>query len=188
MAGAGFKTFSAGEVLLASEVNTFLMQQAVMVFDSAAARDGVITAPSEGMLCYLKDTNQVEKYTGSDWVTIIDLDPYPQAYPANASGSVAAGGTAELNIGTAQYHILELPTSGTVTIAFTGFADSGKVQAWQVELVAGTAVPDEVVFPAAVSFSDEGYETITPDKSKVLSFLTRTNGTAIYGGTSFDAV
>jgi trimeric autotransporter adhesin len=213
MAGAGFKTFSAGEVLLASEVNTFLMQQAVMVFGSSAVRATAIPSPSEGMLAYLQDTNNVEKYTGSAWEPIVagditdvvagtaltgggssgsvtlnvDLDGYPQAYPQNASGSVADGGTATLNVGTAQYHILELPAGGTATVAFSDIAADGKVHAWQVELVAGTPVPGTVVFPAAVSFSGE-YPTITANKKTVLSFLTRNNGTAIYGGSSFTAV
>ena len=213
MAGAGFKTFSAGEVLLASEVNTYLMQQAVMVFGSSAVRATAIAAPSEGMLSYLSDTNAVEKYNGAAWEAVasgditdvvagtaltgggssgsvtlnVTLDGYPQAYPQSASGSVAAGGTATLNVGTAQYHVLELPTSGTATVAFSGIAATGKVHAWQVELVAGTPVPGTVIFPAAVSFSG-GYPKITANKKTVLSFLTRNNGTAIYGGSSFSEV
>jgi hypothetical protein len=214
MAGAGFKTFSAGEVLLASEVNTFLMQQAVMVFGSSAVRATAIPSPSEGMLAYLTDTNNVEKYTGSDWEPItagditdvvagtaltgggssgsvtlnVDLDGYPQAYPISASGSVAAGSTITLNVGTAQYHVVELPTSGTATIAFTAIADAPKVHAWQVELVVGGTAPDEVAFPAAVSFSGGLDPTIEADKRTILSFLTRNAGTAIAGGASFSAV
>jgi hypothetical protein len=34
-------------------VNTYLMQQAVMVFTNEAARDAAITSPSEGMIAYL---------------------------------------------------------------------------------------------------------------------------------------
>jgi hypothetical protein len=75
MAGAGFKTFSAGEVLLATEVNTYLMQQAVMVFGSSAVRATAIPTPSEGMLAYLTDTNAVEKYTGAAWESIAAADP-----------------------------------------------------------------------------------------------------------------
>jgi hypothetical protein len=117
----------------------------------------------------------------------VDLDGYPQAYPISASGSVAAGSTITLNVGTAQYHVVELPTSGTATIAFTAIADAPKVHAWQVELVAGTPVPGTVVFPAAVSFSG-GYPTIEVNKRTILSFLTRNAGTAIAGGASFTAV
>jgi len=73
MAGAGFKTFNTGDVLTASDVNTYLMQQTVMVFDDAAARTTALTGVvAEGMLSYLKDTNAVEVYDGSSWVASDD--------------------------------------------------------------------------------------------------------------------
>lgn len=74
MAGAGFRTFSVGEVLTATNVNTYLMQQTVMVFASAAARTSAIAAPSEGMVTYLTDTNTLWYYTGTVWSEII-TDP-----------------------------------------------------------------------------------------------------------------
>ena len=71
MAGAGYKLFSTGDVLSASDVNTYLQQQTVMVFASAAARTSALTSVlSEGMLSYLKDTDAVEKYTGSAWTSV----------------------------------------------------------------------------------------------------------------------
>lgn len=73
MAGAGFKTFASGEVLTAANVNTYLMQQTVMVFADSSARSTALGANvSEGMLSYLKDTNQVEVYNGSAWVASDD--------------------------------------------------------------------------------------------------------------------
>lgn len=74
MAGAGFKTFSVGEVLTATNVNTYLMQQAVMVFATASARSSAITAPSEGMVTYLSDSNSLWYYSGTAWVQIV-TDP-----------------------------------------------------------------------------------------------------------------
>jgi hypothetical protein len=68
MAGAGFKDFEAGEVLTASDVDNYLMVQSIMVFASATARGTAITSPTEGMFCFLKDTDGVEYYTGSAWV------------------------------------------------------------------------------------------------------------------------
>jgi len=68
MAGAGFKDFQAGDVLTAVEVDTYLMQQTVMVFADSAARTTAITAPTEGMFSFLKDTDALEYYTGSAWV------------------------------------------------------------------------------------------------------------------------
>jgi hypothetical protein len=74
MAGAGFRTFAVGEVLTAVNVNTFLMQQTVMVFADASARSTAITAPSEGMVTYLSDSNSFFFYNGSAWVEIV-TDP-----------------------------------------------------------------------------------------------------------------
>ena len=65
MAGAGFKLFQDGQVLLASEVNEYMMQQQIMVFASAAARDAAILSPSEGMFAFLKDTDKLTVYTTS---------------------------------------------------------------------------------------------------------------------------
>ena len=74
MAGAGFKTFNVGEVLTATNVNTYLMQQTVMVFATASARSSAITAPSEGMVTYLSDSNTMWYYSGTAWVEIV-TDP-----------------------------------------------------------------------------------------------------------------
>lgn len=65
MAGAGFKVFQDGNVLLASEVNTFMMEQMIMVFASAAARDAAILSPSEGMFAFLKDDDKLTVFTTS---------------------------------------------------------------------------------------------------------------------------
>jgi hypothetical protein len=65
LAGAGFKVFENGNVLTASEVNTFMMDQMIMVFADAAARDAAILSPSEGMFAFLKDTDTLTVYTTS---------------------------------------------------------------------------------------------------------------------------
>jgi uncharacterized protein YabE (DUF348 family) len=70
MAGAGFKTFSAGAVLTAAEVNTYLMQQSVMVFGGTAARSSAITSPSAGMVTYISDIAQLQYYNGSAWTQV----------------------------------------------------------------------------------------------------------------------
>ena len=74
MAGAGFKTFVDGDILTAAQVNTYLMEQSVMVFASAAARTSAIAAPSEGMVTYLSDNDLIEYYDGAAWQPILDQD------------------------------------------------------------------------------------------------------------------
>ena len=69
MAGAGYKLFATGDVLTAAQVNTYLMQQTVMVFASSAARTTALSGVlAEGMVSYLQDTNSLEVYDGSAWV------------------------------------------------------------------------------------------------------------------------
>jgi len=69
MAGSGFKTFTAGEILTASDVNGYLMQ-GVLVFTNSTARSTAITSPSNGMLSYLTGTSSMEVYNGTAWVSI----------------------------------------------------------------------------------------------------------------------
>ena len=65
MAGAGFAVFQNNNVLLASEVQNYMMEQMIMVFASAAARDAAITSPSEGMFAFLKDDDKLTVFTTS---------------------------------------------------------------------------------------------------------------------------
>jgi hypothetical protein len=67
LAGAGFKLFQNGNVLLASEVQDYMMDQQIMVFADAAARDAAITAPSEGMFAFIKDEVQLTFFNGTIW-------------------------------------------------------------------------------------------------------------------------
>lgn len=64
----GFKTFATGDVLSAADTNGYLMQ-GILVFADAAARSAAITSPQEGQSSYLKDTDAIQVYDGSAWVT-----------------------------------------------------------------------------------------------------------------------
>ena len=70
--GSGFRAFTAGEVLTASNVQNYLMDQSVMVFGGSAARSSAIGTANfeEGMVSYLTDTDKVEAYNGTNWVSV----------------------------------------------------------------------------------------------------------------------
>lgn len=70
MAGAGFKSFTAGEVLTASDTNTYIMEQQVCVFAGTAARGSAIASPSHGQFSFLTDSDSFEFFDGSDWVAL----------------------------------------------------------------------------------------------------------------------
>jgi len=94
MAGAGYKLFSTGDVLSASDVNLYLQQQTVMVFASAAARTTALASVlAEGMVTYLKDTDVVEIYTGAAWVSLDDPNAIQNSI-VTAKGSIVAASAA----------------------------------------------------------------------------------------------
>lgn len=62
---SGRKVFTAGEVLQAADVNDYLMDQSVMVFAGTAARGSAIPSPSEGMVTYLEDADELQVYTNA---------------------------------------------------------------------------------------------------------------------------
>jgi hypothetical protein len=76
--GSGYRTFTAGEILTASNVQNFLQDQAVMVFAGTAARSSAIGTANfeEGMLTYLTDVDKLQVYTGATFADV---------YPAAAS-------------------------------------------------------------------------------------------------------
>ena len=99
MAGAGYKSFSTGDVLTASDLNTYGIEQTVMVFASSTARDTALSsAKSEGMFAFLKDSDSLTYYDGSSWV-VVDLtgDITGVTAGTNLSGG-GTGGTVTLNL------------------------------------------------------------------------------------------
>jgi hypothetical protein len=101
MAGAGYKLFNTGDVLTAAQVNTYLQEQTVMVFASSAARTSALSGVlAEGMVSYLQDTNAVEVYDGSNWVSIGssgDITGITTGTDSGLSGGVTSG-TATLRL------------------------------------------------------------------------------------------
>jgi hypothetical protein len=64
------KTFTAGEVLAAADVNEYLMDQSVMTFADSAARGSAIPSPTEGMVTYLDDTDTLEVFNGTSFTGV----------------------------------------------------------------------------------------------------------------------
>jgi len=101
MAGAGYKLFATGDVLTAAQVNTYLNEQTVMVFADSAARTSALSGVlAEGMVSYLQDTNAVEVYDGSSWVSVGstgDITGITTGTDSGLSGGVTSG-TATLRL------------------------------------------------------------------------------------------
>lgn len=82
-----YKVFSNGDALTGGELNTYLMNQAVISFATTTARDAALPSPSEGQLVWLEDSNKYVYYTGSAWSDLIT--------PAS-SGNVIINGAIEI--------------------------------------------------------------------------------------------
>jgi hypothetical protein len=98
MAGAGFKTFNSGDILSASDVNTYLMQQAVMNFADTTARGSAfpsLTSANEGLLTYIANTNSLEVYNGSAWVQVGNSNAAWTAYTPSLTNLVLGSGSVD---------------------------------------------------------------------------------------------
>ena len=136
MAGLGRKVFTAGEVLTAANVQGYLMDQTVMVFDDEAARTAAIGTPTEGMVSYTKDDNALEYYSGAVW-TPVGLDPYT----ITASTAIAY----TLQSGDANTALQFTASTAVITVGTaTGFSAGQKVDIYadpsDFQLTAGTGV------------------------------------------------
>jgi len=127
MAGLGRKVFEANEVLTAADVNGYLMDQSLMVFDDSTARDAAIGTPTEGMIAYLKDTDEILKYT-TTWESISN----PGDITAVTAGTALTGGgiTGDVTLDVDLDAVFANPLANFVTDATTArtltSADQGK--------------------------------------------------------------
>lgn len=65
-----YTTLVAGTTITAAWANASVRDQTVPPFANAAARSSAITAPVEGMVSHLNDTNCLGVYSGAAWSTI----------------------------------------------------------------------------------------------------------------------
>ena len=81
--GSGFRTFTAGEILTASNVQNYLQDQVVMTFAGSAARSSAIGTANfeEGMLTYLTDVNKLQVYTGAEFEDVFDPNAWTTYTP-----------------------------------------------------------------------------------------------------------
>ena len=107
---AGFKVWTTGDLVNASDFNSYLQEQVIMRFADSSARDSQVTSAEEGMFCFLQDTNTLQFYDGSSWKSFIgegDITSIVTASTSGLSGGTTSG-VATLSIAPAQ------ATSGTV--------------------------------------------------------------------------
>ena len=96
MAGLGRRVWAADEILAADDLQNYIQDQVVFVYDSAGARTSGILSPTEGMVSYLKDTNLLYIFDGSTWVEVAPDVGTPGTYTkvtTDFKGRVTSGTT-----------------------------------------------------------------------------------------------
>jgi hypothetical protein len=120
----GYKLFTTGAVLTASQVQQNLANQSVLFYASAAARDAdtaLTAALTEGMFCYLADTNITAYYSGSAWVPLFQNQVLTS--PRETVQVVAtpgATGTVTIETQTSSVELLQTAATANWTTNVTG--------------------------------------------------------------------
>ena len=120
MAGAGWKSYSTGDLISATEFQTFIQDQVVQVYADSSARDTALgTNDAEGMFCFLKDTNTLQFYDGSAWASFIgEGDITAVTITTSATSGLEGGATASSGAFTSTLAIApNSATSATVASA-----------------------------------------------------------------------
>ena len=74
-----WKQWDQGEVVEAGDLQGYIQDQVVQVYETSAARTTALgTAVAEGMMSYRKDEDVLEQYNGSEWVGVSSqpLNPF----------------------------------------------------------------------------------------------------------------
>ena len=158
MPGLGRKVFSAGSILAAADVQGYLQDQVVMVFNNATDRSTALgTAVSEGMVSYLKDTDALQVY-GTAWANVSQVGDITAVTAGTGLTGGGTSGDVTLNVNTATMVF----GATAVTAAYTAVSglDNGTI------VVTGTAavtvtVPDVLTTGDSLNIIRDTSGTVT---------------------------
>lgn len=105
-----FKTFTAGSVLTAADVNDYLMEQAVITCTSGTRP----SSPNEGMTIYETDTDYIRVYDGATWQVIAGNTPAARAQRTTTQ-SIGTGSATAVSFGAADYNAGTMWAGGAPT-------------------------------------------------------------------------
>lgn len=111
-----YTTLVAGTTITASWANANVRDQGVTPFANTAARAAAITAPIEGMVSHLNDTNELGVYSGLAW---------SHTGPMHGAWTTGTGAVSGMTIG-----------NGTVSMKY---ARVGRAFLWKCKVVFGSS-------------------------------------------------
>lgn len=122
----GYNLFTTGNVLTAAQVQHNLQNQSILFYASAAARDAdtaLTAALTEGMFCYLADTNLTAYYSGGAWVPLFQsqtlISPKEKVEIVSSAGS---SGSIDIDTATASVEYYDVNATGAFTLNVRGSA------------------------------------------------------------------
>lgn len=198
MSGLGRKVFTAGEVLSASDVNGYLMDQSVMVFADEASRTSAIGTPTEGMFTYTSDDDAFEYWDGSAWQSVSNPGDITAVTAGTAltgggvSGDVtldvdlaAVGSAISINANQIDYTL----TSSTATAYTVLTADANTyLQFTNAATVTVSTATDFTVGDQVTILADGTALTITTDGATIAGAGTVTTSGSVTAGGQYEAV
>jgi hypothetical protein len=112
-----FKTFTAGTLATASDVNTYLMNQSIATFSSTAARNAAITSPVEGQFAYIQLNDITTYYDGTAWRNFMFPAAWIAYTPTLSNITLGSGGTSAF-----YYQVVgkQVNVRGKITLGTTG--------------------------------------------------------------------
>jgi len=115
---AGFKVWTTGDLVNASDFNSYLQEQVIMRFSNSSQRDSSVSSAEEGMFCFLADSNTLQFYDGSSWTSFIgegDITSIVTASTSGLSGGTTSG-VATLSIAPAQASAVTVASTDIILI------------------------------------------------------------------------
>jgi hypothetical protein len=191
------KVFTAGEVLAATDVNNFLMDQTVMTFAGTAARGSAIATPVEGMVTYLNDIDSLSVYNGTAFTTdrtiqvFADLAARGSAIPTPVEGMYAHlndtdtlsyyNGSAWVGFGQSGLTLVKTQTIGSaVTSVTVNDAFSADYEEYRILISGGSASGSSVLgFRVGSQTSDYIHTYIFSDYSSAVAASSTKTGTSL---------
>lgn len=198
MSGLGRKIFDAGEVLSASDVNGYLMDQSVMVFADETARTSAIGTPTEGMFTYTSDDNAFEYWDGSAWQSVSnpgDITAVTAGTALTGGGTTgdvtldvdlsAVGSGIAINATQIDYTL----TSSTATTYTVGTGDANSyLQFTNAATITVSTATDFSVGDQVTILADGTALTITTDGATIAGGGTSTTSGSVTAGGQYEAV
>ena len=169
----GYLQFTTGQVLTSTAMNQ-VGDSLVNVFASSSARASAISSPSEGMITYLSDTNKLEIYTGSAYVSM--QEALTSLTTAAAFGSDGAGVDVTFNSATAGDTMLWDASEEKLVITGTNGQNSLEVADGDVAVTDSLTVSGGLIAPLQINAqTGTTYTFVAADAGKL---VTSSNGSA----------